>query len=190
MAEQAYVTSIAAIDLFRSGLIQYLSKTKPVLEDAIDDVFRTRQWLQHDRRIHWENQLKRRRKALEEAEQAVFSARIASLREVSSAENAAVLRCKRAVTEAEDKLRIIKRWTLEFDSRVEPLVKQLEQLRTVLGNTMPKGIAHLANVVKVLDAYANTSSATAGVPPAVVPADANAEPEAAKSELPTEEQKP
>lgn len=155
MTERANVTSVEAIDLFRAGLIQYVAKTKPVLEDAIDDVFRTRQWLQQDRRIYWENQLKRRRKALEEAEQAVFSARIASLREVTTAENAAVLRCKRAVSEAEDKLRLIKRWTMDFDSRVEPLVKQLEQVRTLLGNAAPKAVAHLANLIKVLDAYTN-----------------------------------
>jgi hypothetical protein len=169
MAERAHVTSSDAIEAFRAAIIGYLSKTRPVLEDAIDDVQRTRQWLQHDRRMHWENQLRRRRKVLEEAEQAVFSARIANLREVSSAENAAVLRAKRAVTEAEDKLRIVKRWSNEFDNRVEPLVKQLEQLRTLLANSMPKAALHLAQVIKALDAYA-------GVSPIAAPPPAPAEP--------------
>jgi len=172
MADRAQVISSDALESFRTGIINYLAKTRPVLEDAIDDVFRTRQWLQHDRRVFWESQLRRRRKALEEAEQAVFSARIANLREVSSAENAAVLRAKRAVTEAEEKLRTIKRWTLEFDNRVEPLVKQLEGLRTILANNMPKAALHLGQLIKAVEAYANVSPASAALPQSASPASA------------------
>ncbi|HWN97382.1 MAG TPA: hypothetical protein VNT99_20285, partial [Methylomirabilota bacterium] len=143
-----------AIELFRANLIAYVGKARPVLEDACDEVFRTRQWLQQDRRVHWENQLRKRRKALEEAEQALFAARLGNLREATSAEVAAVTRAKRAFNEAEEKLRLVKRWTLEFDNRVQPLVKELEGLRTLLANDMPKAAAHLAQVIKTLDAYA------------------------------------
>jgi hypothetical protein len=154
MADRAHVTSVDAIELFRANLLAYLGKARPVLEDACDEVFRTRQWLQHDRRTHWENQLKRRRKILEEAEQALFGARISNLREPTSAETAAVTRAKRALNDAEEKLRLVKRWTMEFDNRVQPLVKELEGLRTMLANDMPKAAAHLAQVIKTLDAYA------------------------------------
>jgi hypothetical protein len=172
MADRAHVTSVDAIELFRANLIAYLGKARPVLEDACDEVFRTRQWLQHDRRVHWENQLKRRRKILEEAEQSLFRARLGNLREPTSAEMAAVTRAKRAFDEAEEKLRLVKRWTLEFDNRVQPLVKELEGLRTMLANDIPKAVAHLAQVVKTLDAYA-------GVKPAGV-----------VSSMPTSESKP
>lgn len=154
MAERAHVTSVDAIESFRASLIAYLGKARPVLEDACDEVFRTRQWLQQDRRVHWENQFKRRRKALEEAEQTLFGARLGNLREATTAEVAAVTRARRALNEAEEKLRLIKRWTLDFDNRVQPLVKELEGLRTMLANDMPKAAAHLAQVIKTLDAYA------------------------------------
>lgn len=159
MADRAHVTSVDAIELFRANLIAYVGKARPVLEDACDEVFRTRQWLQHDRRVHWENQLKRRRKILEEAEQALFGARISNLREPTSAETAAVTRAKRAFDEAEEKLRLVKRWSLEFDNRVQPLVKELEGLRTMMANDMPKAAAHLAQVIKTLDAYAGVKPA-------------------------------
>jgi len=165
MGESANVTSVDAINSFRISIVNYVAKTRPLLEDVTDDVRRTRQWLEQDRRVFWESQIKRRRKALEAAEQAVFSARIASLREVSSAENAAVLRARRALNEAEDKLRLVKRWAREFDLRVEPLVKQLDQLGTALGNTMPKASAHLGTMVKTLDAYAAISTPAAPAPP-------------------------
>jgi|ERR1043166_6492368 hypothetical protein len=154
MAERANVSSVDSIEAFRAHLIAYLGKTKPILEDASDEVSRTRQWLQTDRRIHWEGQIRRRTKILQEAEQAVFSARLSNLRETTSAELAAVHRAKRSLHEAEEKLRLIKKWNLEFDHRVDPLVKQLDSLRTMLGNVMPKALAHLAQIVKTLDAYA------------------------------------
>ena len=159
MAERAHVSSVEAIELFRANLIAYLGKTRPVLEDACDEALRVRQWLQHDRRIHWENQLRRRRKILEEAEQSLFSARLGNLREPTSAELAAVTRAKRAFDEAEEKLRLVKRWTMEFDNRVQPLVKELEGLRTLLANDMPKAAAHLSKVIQTLDAYANVKPA-------------------------------
>ena len=38
MADQAYVTSVEAIDLFRASLLVYVSKVKPLVEDACDEV--------------------------------------------------------------------------------------------------------------------------------------------------------
>lgn len=163
MAERAHVTSVDAIESFRAHLIAYLGKARPLLEDASDEVSRTRQWLESDRRVFWENQVRRRTKILQEAQQAVFSARLSNLRETTTAEQVAVQRAKRALNEAEEKLRIVKKWALEFDHRADPLVKQLESLRTMLGNTMPKAVSHLAQVVKTLDAYAGV------VPPAGAP---------------------
>jgi len=159
MAEKAHVTSSEAIELFRASLIAYVGKTRPILEDGADEVSRTRQWLQNDRRIHWENQLRRRTKALEEAQQALFSSRLSNLRETTSAEQQAVARAKRAVAEAEEKLKVVKRWTRDFDNHVDPLVKQLEGLRTMLANTMPKAAAYLAQTIKAIDAYVGVAPA-------------------------------
>jgi len=170
MAERAHVTSVDAIESFRAALIAYLGKARPLLEDASDEVSRTRQWLESDRRVFWENQVRRRTKIFQEAQQAVFSARLSNLRETTTAEQVAVQRAKRALNEAEEKLRIVKKWSMEFDHRADPLVKQLESLRTMLGNTMPKAASHLAQVVKTLDAYAGVA------PPAAAPAAAPAEP--------------
>jgi hypothetical protein len=178
----AHVTSIDSIESFRVALINYLAKVRPALDDAIDDVSRTRDWLQHDQRRHWENEVKRRRRAVEEAEQAVFSARISNFREVSTAENTAVLRARRALNDAEEKLRMVKKWLRDFDNRVEPLVKQLEQVQTMFGNTMPRSIAHLAGLVKTLDAYANVNTAGLAEPPTAPTAEATPATESAAAE--------
>ncbi|HTD66313.1 MAG TPA: hypothetical protein VK846_07275 [Candidatus Limnocylindria bacterium] len=155
---EAHVTSVDAIESFRSSLISYLGKTRPLLDDACDEVFRLREWIERDRRLHWENEIKRRRKLFEAAEQALFSARLGTLREATGGEHAAVMRARRALNEAEEKLRMVKKWALDFDNRVQPLVKELDSLRTMLANDLPRAVLMLAQIVKTLDAYAGVQS--------------------------------
>lgn len=161
MADQAHVTSVEAIDLFRASLLVYVSKVKPLLEDACDEVSRTRQWLQSEQRMNCENLVRRRTKEFEAAQQALFSAGVANLRDPGMAERAAMQRAKRALTEAEDKLKRVKRWGLEFDNSAGPMVKQFENLRTLMANDLPKAVAYLSQVVQTLDAYANVAPSSA-----------------------------
>ena len=154
MAEQAHVTSFDAIEAFRAELIAYLSKTRPIVEDACDEVARTREWIESDRRVCWENQARRRERALEDAQQALFSAKLSNLRDVRTAEQMAVVKARRAVDEAHSKLRKIRKWTREYDNKLQPLLKELEHLRSMLGVDLPKAALHLAQVVKALEAYA------------------------------------
>src|SRR2546427_5672453 len=148
MAEQqAQVTSVDAIEAFRSSLILFLSKARPTLEEVSADVLRTRSWLENEQRTRWEHEVRRRHKELEQAQQALFSARLSNLRKESAAEVMAAHRARRELDEAENKLRILKRWAREFDGRVQPLLKQIEKLHTVLANDMVKATAYLAQAV-------------------------------------------
>jgi DNA repair ATPase RecN len=174
MPERAHVTSVEAIDAFRASLIIYLTKARPALEDIGDEVLRTRMWLQNDQIVHWENQVRRRLMALEQAQQALFSAELSKLRAATDAEQMAVQRARRALTEAEEKLRRVKQWHREYDSRVDPLAKQLDQMHNVLTNDIPKAIAHLANVIKVLNEYADLAPPSLESP-GPLPADAKSD---------------
>lgn len=161
MADRAHVSSSEAIDRFRSSLVNYIVKMRPLLEDACDEAFRTREWLQTDRRMHWENELRRRHRALEEAKAALFSAKLSNLRDARAAEVMAVERAKRARTEAEEKLRKIKGWSGEFEQRSQVLVKDLEHVRSLMANEMPKAVAHLVQIIRRVDEYVRV-----GIPPA------------------------
>src|SRR5215831_3479332 len=143
MAQQARISSFEALDLFRSRLIVYLSQARPALEEVSADALRTRLWLENEQRSHWENQMRRRTKELEQAQQALFSSRLGMLRKETAAEQMAVHRAKTAVVQADEKLRTIKKWDREFEARVQPLVKQTEKLHTVLSNDMVQAVAYL-----------------------------------------------
>ena len=167
MSEQAHVTSVDALESFRSNLIVYLSKARPALEEVSADVMRTRAWLEDEQRTHWEGEARRRYRAWQEAQQALFSARLSSFRDETSAELMMVQRTKRAFQEGEEKLKVIKKWARDFDNRVEPLLKQTEKLQTVLAHDMGKAIAELTQAIKALHAYAGISpsaGAAAGPP--------------------------
>ena len=167
MPERAHVTSVDALESFRASLIVYLSKARPTLEEVTADVQRTRSWLESEQRTYWENEFRRRSRALDEAQAALFSSTISKLREVSAAEQMAVQRAKRALEEAEAKLRVVKQWNRVFDNRVDPLVKQMEKLHSVLANDMVKAVAYLAQAIDTLHNYAGIiPSPTTGAAPA------------------------
>lgn len=174
MADQAQVTSVDAIEAFRTALVIYLSKVKPAVEQVTAEMMRTRIWVQTTQRQHWENQLRLRRRKLEEAKEALFNARISQFQQSTLLETMAVQRAQKAVEEAEGKLAMIKKWSRDIESRADPLTKQVEQFHGYLITDLPMAIALLAEIVKTLDAYAEISTAsrsseTAQPPPASTP---------------------
>ncbi|MEP6662457.1 MAG: hypothetical protein ABJC04_02225 [Verrucomicrobiota bacterium] len=162
MPTRANVTSVEALEAFRTNLIVYLSKARPTLEEVSDNVIRTRGWLENDQRVFCEQELRRRTQKLQDAQQAMFSAELSNLREVSADERMAVQKAKRAVLEAGEKLLRVKKWTRNFGSQVDPLAKQLEKLQTVLVTNLPEAIAFLGAIVKSLDAYSGVVPTTGG----------------------------
>jgi hypothetical protein len=171
MAQGANITSVEALDAFRAALVLYMNKARPTLDEINSEVVRLRVWLESDRRVYWEKQVRRCALKLEEAKQAVFSAEMSSLRETTSAERMAVTKAQRDFADAETKLTNVKRWIGEFESRVAPLSKQLERLQSFLSSGLPQAHAHLAQSIKSLEAYANIAPPGS---PSVVPNDSPA----------------
>jgi hypothetical protein len=154
MATRVNVTSLDAISDFRANLVLYVSKAKPALEEVTSDVNRLRQWIEVTQRGYWAGVAKQRTRELEEARAAVFSAKLSNFREVASAEQIALTKAKRAYDEVEAKMRVIKKWSREFDNRVAPLAKQLEKVHTILAEDMTRAIHSLSETVRALDDYA------------------------------------
>lgn len=160
MPERAHVTSMEALEAFRENLILFVSKARPTLEDVSAGVLRTRLWLQNEQRLQLENEVRRRGRELEQAQQALSRVRLSSLNQSSIIEQKAVQKARRALDDAEAKLKRLKQWNREFDSRVDPLVKQLEKLHTVLANDMLQANAYLMQAIKTLDAYSRGAPAS------------------------------
>jgi len=167
-AERAHVSSTEAIERFRARLIVYRDKVKPLLADAADEVSRTREWLL-DRRRFWDFELRRRKRKLEDARQALFSARFSTLREVKTTEQQAVHQAEKNLAEAEAKFALIKRWTIGFEQQVGPLLKQVEQLRTISTTTATKAEEYLSRISGALERYTLPSAEPEGSSEKAVP---------------------
>ena len=154
MADRAQVSSIASIDAFRSRLILYAGKARAATEEVIDEVRRTRVWLESSQKSHWETECRRRKRILEDAEQELFSARLSQLRTQTAAQILAVERAKQALRRAEEKRDAVRRWMREYELRAEPLGKEVEPLLSFLTTDAPKAVVYLGNVVKTLELYA------------------------------------
>jgi nucleoside phosphorylase len=172
MPERAHVVSVEALESFRASLIVYISQARATLEEVTADVVRARNWVEHDQRAHWEKEVRRLERALDEAQQALFSARLSLLSKETSVEQLLLSRAKRARDEAEAKRRVVKGWTRNFDNRVQPLVKQMEKLHSVLSFDMVRAIAYLADTIRILSSYAEMAAPPGQPKENIVPAEA------------------
>lgn len=178
MADQAKITSLDALQSFRAHLIIFLTKARRALDQTGDEVRRTRAWVQTEQRAHWEGQIRRRRRMLEQAEGELMSARLSEFVDSPSHQQAAVRKAKAAVAEAEEKLDRVKAWNRNFDSLFDPHVRKVEILRDYLDHDLPKALAYLDQVQKILESYTQM-----GGPPSIAPA--TPPPSSAESEQPT-----
>ena len=169
MTNQVRVTSIDALEALRSALIIFLTKARRSLDDTGDEVRRTRMWLQHDMRFHWEGQVRQRQKKLGQAEQELLSAKLSGLRDNLVVQVNAVRKAKAELAAAEEKLRNVKRWNRDFESASAPMVKRLEGLRQYLDFELPDAIAYLVQAQRTLDAYTEGPAPEAVVPPTPEP---------------------
>ncbi len=162
MADRADVTSIDVLERFRSSLLVYMDKAGMTLDEIDDAVKRNRVWVQSEQPNHWKKEIKRLTRALEDAEQALFSSRLSGTREPSAQEQMNVNRLRRALRDADDKLRVTKKWSRNYDGVVEPLAKKLEILRFLITQRLPKGTQFLKQAADTLHAYAETGQGAKG----------------------------
>ena len=165
MAAQAQVSSVEALEAFRSDVIVFITQMQPVIDEISGEVTRLRLWLQNDQRSHWDMELRKRRRKLEETQSELFSARLSSTQDSTILPQMAVQKAKRAVDEAEQKIVTLKKWDRELEKVVEPQLKQVEQLRGFLSADMGKAVIELADIIRKLEAYTKMGSAATETKP-------------------------
>lgn len=169
MSDRADITSVEAIAAFRARLIVYLAKARATIEEVAADVQRTKVWLQADRRLHWEGELKRRTRQLEAARQELFSSGLSNQGGTKGWHQMAVHRAEHAVREAGDTLERIRKWNRQFEDRADPLVKQVGKLHTLFTTEMRRATTQLGETLKTLEAYSGVSPAGTSTTPERLP---------------------
>ncbi len=160
MADHVHIRSVDEIDRFRAHLLTFLSGARATVEEAAVEVARQQSWLDLDRRKHWEGEAWRRQRKLEEARQTLFQESIATQRGPASFHQMQVHRAERALDEAQERLKHIRFWSRNFENRSLPMVRQVEQLHTVLTVDMAHAVNFLNQALAALDAYSDRRSFT------------------------------
>ena len=153
MNPRAQVTSVEAIERFRVALLVYLSAARAAVDEVSGDVARTRQWIQHDQHRHWDAEVTRRTRKVEQLRQELFREQLSNSRGAPSFQQMELHRAERALAEAEAKRATTRKWSRDFENRTDPLLKQVELLHGFLTVEMAKAAAHLGRIVHTLDAY-------------------------------------
>lgn len=161
MADQARISNLDAIESFRSALIVFISKTRQSINMAQDAVKKTRGWLQTEQPSYWSAQIKARQKRLDQANAELMSARLSEFVDAPAAQQMAVRKAKAALEEAQGKLERTKAWARDFDRAVDPMSRKLDGLRDFVESDLTLATAHLAEIQKILDAYAETQAPAA-----------------------------
>jgi len=156
----ANVSSIEALDSFRSSLVVYLDKAGASLDEINQEVRRNRHWLQNEQVLFWKMELRKRVKALDLASSEYFSARLTHSGSTgATGKQVAVRRAKEAKREAEEKLRMIKKWCRNYDSEIEPLAKKVDNLRASMLYEKSNAVAFLEQAARTLSDYAGMRKA-------------------------------
>jgi DNA repair ATPase RecN len=154
MADQAKVASIDAIDTLRISISLFMERAEKALDEVGDAVRRTRTWVHDEQRSHWLAEKRRRERKLDQAEQELYSSRLSTLQNTSTEAQMHVRRAQHALEEAEQKLRVLKKWARDYDSTVEPLARRLDTLRDLVMTKYPKATVQLTQMIRTLEAYA------------------------------------
>jgi vacuolar-type H+-ATPase subunit I/STV1 len=157
---EAKVRSIETLDAFRASLIVFLTKARRAVDQVSEEVKRTRQWINNDQKFHWQNELKRRTRVMQQTEQELITARFSTMRATTTMQEVAVRKAKQAVKEAEEKIQKVKAWSRNFDAAVDPSLKKIETLRSYLDHDIPKAIAWISQLQRALSAYTDNTPMT------------------------------
>ena len=156
MSSQADVRSIEALKEFRAALALYSEEAQGALGAVKMEARRTVQWLQHDRKLHWSEQIKRRREQVASARAEVARRRLAKTPEHTPAfsEQKELLRKAEAgLREAELKVALIKKWEPALQLAVLELHASIRRIGDLSGADVPRGSMLLGRLVDALEAY-------------------------------------
>ena len=163
MSNQADVRSIDALRDFRAILTLYSEDAQGAIGAVKMEARRTLQWLHHDRKLHWGEQIKRRREQVASARAEVARRRLAKTPEHTPAfsEQKELLRQAEAgLREAEMKVALIKKWEPALQLAVLELYAGIRRIGDLSGTDVPRASMLLGRIVDALEAYVRETAPT------------------------------
>jgi exonuclease VII large subunit len=161
----ARIQTIDAVALLAAALRQFGEESGTALIDLDMEVNRAMEWIQHERRDYWENQVRRAWEQIDEAraelERCMRNA-VAGQRPSCYEEKKALDRAKRRQRVAEEKVEAVRRWSHTADRESLHYRVAGGQFSGWLQAELPQAVAVLERMQTALEAYVSGPAPAGG----------------------------
>lgn len=167
MGSQAEVHSIEAIKDFRVALALYGEETLEALGAVELEVRRTVHWLEQDRPLYWQEQIKRRREQVASAKAELFRRQLQKTPEyhpsmVEQKEN--LRRAEAGLQDAERRFQMVRKWQPLLRQAILEYHGSIQRIKGLAASEVPSAVNLLNRIIDSLEAYLRA------VPPSMTPA--------------------
>ncbi len=162
MRDAAKVRSVDAITRFKAALVEFVDLARSSLTESEGEVVRVLNWLRHDRTLHWQREVKKRREKVAQAQSDLARAQIALDPEGKprdcTDEKRALRKAQIRLDDAERHVADVKRWIRTIEHEQMLFKAQIQGLRSVLEGNMDRAGAKLGRMVEAIDKYVAVSA--------------------------------
>lgn len=139
----------------RYALAEFREIAAVALSEAQSDVQRTAWWIQHEQKMRWTGEIRRRTEKLNLAKSELFRAQLSANDPSASCleQKKMVQRAEHALNEAQQKLEFVKKWGRVLDREMMLFKGKLQPIGRAVEGEIPKGEAKLEIMIDRLEAY-------------------------------------
>jgi hypothetical protein len=156
MSSQTSVHSIDALKDFRVALALYSEDTLAALGAVEAEVRRTVRWLEQERPVYWQEQIKRRREQVSMARAEVFRRQLQKRPDYTppmSEQQENLRRAEASLADAEKRLTMVRKWQPLLQHAVLEYHATAQRLKDLAAADLPEGVNLLGRLIDALEAY-------------------------------------
>ena len=156
MNAPANVHSLEAIREFRGALIRFGEQSTDSLDSIHAQIHRFVDWLQHDRRTYWQQQVRRGYDQIAEARKNLHQCQMRTVgdhRPACIEEKQVLEQAKRRLELAQHKVKLVGRWQRTVDEEINEFRGRCGQLDHLLEHDLPHMRGLLDRILESLEGY-------------------------------------
>jgi hypothetical protein len=156
MGNQASVQSIDALKDIKASLGLFAEDVLAALGAVDMEIRRTVQWLQHDRKAYWQEQIKRRREDVAQARAEVFRRKLAKTDDYTPAmseQKELLRRAEDALRDAETRAAAVRKWEPALQQALFEYHGSTRRIKDLASGDVPRAAALLELLIVALESY-------------------------------------
>jgi hypothetical protein len=156
MSTQASVHSIDALKDLRTSLALFGEDVQSALGAVDMEIRRTVQWLQHDRRMYWQEQIKRRKEQVAQAQAEVFRRKLAQRPDYSPAyseQKQLLAKAEASLRDAEARAAMVKKWEPALQLAVLEYRGTTRRINSIASGDVARSVVLLQKMIDALESY-------------------------------------